>query len=361
MGETGEVDGGLRPWVLHVDLDQFIAAVEVLRRPELAGVPLIVGGRGDPRERAVVSTASYEARAVGVGSGMSLRLAARKAPSAVILPVDAAAYEAASAQVMGALRGMDGAVVEVLGWDEAFVGVRTGDPEAFARRVQAEVLAATRLHCSVGIGDNKIRAKIATGFGKPRGVFRLTAATWFEVMGHRPTIELWGVGPRISARLAQHGIGTVAELADADLAVLVGEFGPRMGTWYAALGRGQGSAVVDDTPWVARGHGRERTFQRDLTEPGQVDEAIRQLVGEVLADVAREGRPAVRLTLKVRYTPFFTKTFSRTLPEPTTDAAVILAETLTLVAKRQPGRPIRLLGLRAEMTMPELDPAEHAP
>jgi DNA polymerase-4 len=179
------VDDVLGPWVLHVDLDQFIAAVEVLRRPELTGVPLIVGGRGDPRERAVVATASYEARAFGVGSGMSLRLAARKAPAAVILPVDAAAYEAASAQVMGVLRGMDGAVVEVLGWDEAFVGVRTGDPEAFARRVQAEVLAATRLHCSVGIGDNKIRAKIATGFGKPRGVFRLTAANWFEVMGHR--------------------------------------------------------------------------------------------------------------------------------------------------------------------------------
>jgi DNA polymerase-4 len=258
---------------------------------------------------------------------MPLRLAARKAPSAVILPVDAPAYEAASAQVMQVLRGMDGAVVEVLGWDEAFVGVRTGDPEAFARRLQAAVLAATRLHCSVGIGDTRIRAKIATGFGKPRGMFRLTAATWFEMMGHRPTIALWGVGPRIAARLATHGNGTVAELAAADPAVLVAEFGPRMGTWYANLGRGHGSAVVDDTPWVARGHSRERTYQRDLTTPGQVEQAIRQLVGEVLADVAREGRPAVRLTLKVRYAPFFTKTFSRILPEPTTDAAAILAET----------------------------------
>jgi DNA polymerase-4 len=352
------VDGVLRPWVLHVDLDQFIAAVEVLRRPELAGVPLIVGGRGDPRERAVVSTASYEARAFGVGSGMSLRLAARKAPSAVILPVDAVAYEAASAQVMSVLRGLNDAVVEVMGWDEAFVGLRTADPAAFARRVQTEVLAATRLHCSVGIGDNKIRAKIATGFGKPRGVFQLTSANWFEVMGHRPTIELWGVGPRISARLARHGIRTVAELADADLAVLAGEFGPRMGRWYADLGRGHGSAVVDDTPWLARGHSRERTFQQDLTDPEQVDEAIRQLVGEVLADVAREGRPAVRLTVKVRYTPFFTKTFSRTLPEPTTEAAVILGQALALIAKRQAGRPIRLLGLRAEMTRPEPDQSE---
>ena len=114
-------------WVLHVDLDQFIAAVEVLRRPELAGLPVIVGGRGDPTERAVVSTASYEARAFGVGSGMPLRLAARKVPDAVILPVDAPAYTEASEQVMEALRGL-GVVVEVLGWDEAFLGVRGRRP-----------------------------------------------------------------------------------------------------------------------------------------------------------------------------------------------------------------------------------------
>ena len=347
--------------MLHVDLDQFIAAVEVLRRPELAGLPLIVGGRGDPRERAVVSTASYEARAFGVGSGMPLRLAARKAPDAVILPVDAPAYEAASTRVMAALRSLDGAVIEVLGWDEAFVGVHTEDPQAFARHIQAVVLTATRLHCSVGIGDNKVRAKIATGFGKPRGTFVLTAANWFEVMGHRPTIELWGVGSKVSARLAKHGITTVRELADADQTVVIGEFGPRMGAWYSDLGHGRGSAVVDDSPWIARGHSREHTYQEDLTEPGDIDDAIAQLVREVLADVGREGRPAVRLTLKIRYKPFFTKTFSRTLPEPTTDAAVVLAEARALTAKREIGRAIRLLGLRVEMTMPPTDPVERTP
>jgi DNA polymerase-4 len=355
------VDVAIRPWVLHVDLDQFIAAVEVLRRPELEGLPLIVGGRGDPAERAVVSTASYEARAFGVGSGMPLRLAARKAPDAVILPVDAPAYEAASAQVMAALRSMDGAVVEILGWDEAFVGIITEDPQVYAHRIQAEVLSATRLHCSVGIGDNKVRAKIATGFGKPRGVFRLTAANWFEVMGQRPTIDLWGVGTKVSARLAKHGITTVRELADADRAVLVEEFGPRMGSWYADLGHGRGSSVVDDTPWIARGHSREHTYQQDLTDPEDVDQAIAQLVREVLEDVGREGRPAVRLTLKIRYKPFLTKTFSRTLRAPTTDPAVILAEALTLSAKREAERPIRLLGLRVEMTMPEADPVERTP
>jgi DNA polymerase IV len=355
------VDVMIRPWVLHVDLDQFIAAVEVLRRPELAGRPVIVGGRGDPTERAVVSTASYEARAFGVGSGMPLRLAARKVPDAVLLPVDLPAYQEASAGVMAVLRGLDGAVLEVLGMDEAFLGVRTDDPWAYARRAQAAVLAATRLHCSVGIGDNKVRAKMATGFGKPRGVFELTERTWFEVMGHRPTIELWGVGSKVSARLAKHGISTVRDLADADPAVVIGEFGPRMGAWYADLGHGRGSAVVDDSPWIARGHSREHTYQEDLTEPVDVDEAVGRLVTEVLEDIAREGRPVVRLTLKIRYRPFFTKTFSRTLPGPTTDAAELLAETLKLSAKREADRPIRLLGLRFEMTMPEADPVERTP
>src|SRR6187200_694930 len=212
------------PWVLHVDLDQFIAAVEVLRRPELAGKPVIVGGRGDPTERAVVSTASYEAREFGVHSGMPLRIAARRCPDAVLLPVDGPAYDAASALVMDTLRAVPGAVVEVLGWDEAFVGVETDEPEAVARAAMADVLAATDLYCSVGIGDTKVRAKIATEFGKPRGTFRLTRENWFAVMGHRPTKELWGIGSRISERLAGLGIETVLQLARTPDEPLVREF-----------------------------------------------------------------------------------------------------------------------------------------
>ncbi|MGV2904095.1 DNA polymerase IV, partial [Microbacterium sp. AGC62] len=223
-------------WVLHLDMDQFIAAVEVLRRPELAGLPVIVGGRGDPTERAVVSTASYEARACGIGSGMPLKIAARKAPeNAVFLPVDQEAYAVASGEVMAALRSLPDVVLEVIGWDECFLGVTTEDPERIATAARAAVLAATELHCSVGIGDNKVRAKIATEFGKPRGIFRLTAENWFEVMGDKPTRDLWGVGSKVQKRLAAHGITTVRELADADEQALVAEFGPRMGVWYHGL------------------------------------------------------------------------------------------------------------------------------
>ncbi len=302
--------GSRTAWVLHVDLDQFVAAVEVLRRPELAGQPVVVGGRGDPTERAVVSTASYEARAFGVRSGMPLRTAARKVPDAVFLPVDAPAYEAASEEVMACLRRL-GAVVEVLGWDEAFLGAVTDDPEGLARRAQEAVLAATRLHCSVGIGDNKVTAKIATGFGKPAGVFRLTDENWFEVMGDRPTIELWGVGTKVSRRLAGLGIRTVRELAAAPTEALVGEFGPRMGVWYSGLGRGLGPATVDDSPWVPRGHSRETTFQQNLTTREQVRAAVSRLAREVVEDTTEDGRPVIRVALKVRYAPFLTKALSR--------------------------------------------------
>lgn len=349
-----------RQWVLHVDLDQFIAAVEVLRHPELAGRPVIVGGRGDPTERAVVSTASYEAREFGVGSGMPLRIAARKVPDAVILPVDHEAYNAASEQVMATLRAQPGAVVQVLGWDEAFIGITTDDPEAYARALQQAVLDRTSLHCSVGIGDTLVRAKVATGFGKPRGVFRLTAQNWLEVMGTRPTIDLWGVGPKISKRLAGLGILTVSELAFADEPAMVAEFGPRMGLWYAQLGRGDGSSTVDDTPWVARGHSRETTFQHDIVDPAEIERAARDLLDQVLGDVGKEGRPVVGLGLKVRYAPFFTKTFTKKIPS-TSDRDTVIGRAMELVAKIEPDRPIRLLGMRAEMAMPDDAREGHSP
>jgi DNA polymerase IV len=338
-------------WVLHVDLDEFIAAVEVLRRPELAGKPVVVGGRGDPTERGVVSTASYEARVFGVGSGMPLRVAARKCPEAVFLPVDKAAYDEASARVMDTLRSL-GVPVEVLGWDEAFLGVETREPEAFAGRVRQAVLEATQLHSTVGIGDNKLRAKLATGFGKPRGVFRLTADNWDDVMADRPTAALWGIGKRTANRLASLGVTTVRELAAADPDQLAAQLGPTMGPWYRQVARGIGGSVVDGSPYLSRGRSRETTFQEDLTAWPDIEAQVRRLAGQVADDVVREARPAVRLTLKVRYAPFFTKTHSRKLPTPTSSAEDITAVALQLAGGLERERPVRLLGLRAEMSVP---------
>jgi len=339
-------------WVLHVDLDEFIAAVEVLRRPELAGLPVVVGGRGDPSERGVVATASYAAREHGVGSGMPLRTAARKIPDAVFLPVDKPAYEAASAEVMAVLRSF-GEPVEVLGWDEAFVGTDRDDPVELADAIRAAVLDETRLHCSIGIGDNKLQAKIATSFGKPRGVGRLSSESWSEVMGERPTTALWGIGGKTATKLAALGIRTVRELAEADTRQLAETLGPTMGPWYRRLGRGVDSSPVDPTPWVPRAHGREETFQSDLTDWTEVAAAARRLAAQVTEDIRAEGRPAVRVGVKVRYTPFETRQRSLTLTAPTSDGAVIADAAVELVGRLDHSRKVRLLGVRAEMTPPE--------
>jgi DNA polymerase IV len=253
--------------------------------------------------------------------------------------------------VMETLRSFD-VPVEVLGWDEAFLGVETDDPQGFADAVRAAVLEATGLHCSVGIGDNKLRAKIATDLGKPRGTFTLTEDTWFDVMGDRPTDALWGIGSKTARKLAELGIHTVRELAGTETQVLADRLGPRMGPWYRRLGRGVDTAPVDASPYVPRGHGRETTFQHDLTDWTQVAEEVRRLALRVLADVRVEGRPAVRVGLKLRYAPFETRTRSLTLAAPTLDEDVVAAAAVDLLGRLDDRRAVRLVGVRLEMAPP---------
>jgi nucleotidyltransferase/DNA polymerase involved in DNA repair len=308
---------------------------------------VVVGGDGDPTKRGVVSTASYEAREHGVHSGLPLRTAARRLPDAVFLPVDRAAYEEASDEVMAVLRAT-GAVVEVLGWDEAFLGLDASDPEAFARSLAAAVHAATRLDCTVGIGENKLQAKIATGFGKPAGVFRLTFANWFPVLGDRPTDALWGIGAKTARKLAGLGVNTVRELAAADPDALAAAFGPMTGPWLVLLGLGRGDAEVDDSPYVAKGHGKEETFQQNIADWSRVQAEVARIAGLLAVDLAAEERPAVRVVVKVRYAPFITETHGVTLPSPGSDAAVIERAALAALDRFTGRRPVRLLGVRAE-------------
>ena len=337
----------MTPWVLHVDLDQFIAAVEVLRHPELRGRPVVVGGDGDPAKRGVVATASYEAREHGVHSGLPMRTAARRCPDAVFLPADRAAYEAASAEVMTALRQL-GYVTEELGWDEAFVAAETGDPEAVAREIQQQIKAATRLESSVGIGENRIQAKLASNFAKPAGVFRLTHQNWRDVMGGQPTGKLLGIGAKTERKLAELGIGTVAELAEADIAAVAARLGPTIGPWLVQTARGLGSAEVSAEPYVPRSRSRETTFQRNIEDWRLVREEVLRLAAQVTRDVEAEQRPAVRIVVKVRHAPFFTSTHGQTLEEPTSDGAVIGRAALAALDRFTDRRPVRLLGVRAE-------------
>jgi len=282
-----------------------------------------------------------------VHSGLPLRTAARRCPEAVFLPVDKEAYEAVSAEVMATLRGFD-AVVEVLGWDEAFLAVDTDDPEEVARQIAGRVRAATHLDCSVGIGQNKLQAKLATGFGKPAGVFRITGETWFEVLGDRPTDALWGIGSKTAKRLAGLGIGTVRELAAADPDALAGHFGPTTGPWLVLLARGRDISPVTDTPYVPRSRSREATFQIDIADWDEVRREVARLARLVAADVAKEERPAVRVVVKVRFAPFITRTHGHHLAAPTSDPAVIEQAALAALARFTEGRPVRLLGVRAE-------------
>jgi len=352
-------------WVLHVDLDQFIAAVEVLRKPELRGLPIVVGGDGDPTKRGVVSTASYEARLHGVHSGLALRTAARRCPEAVFLPVDRVAYEAASDDVMAALRQLTvpirgddpqqppAVVVEVMGWDEAFLAVETDDPESFAQLIRQRVKAATELDCSVGIGQNKLQAKIATGFGKPAGVFRITNDTWLATLGDKPTDVLWGVGARTAKRLSELSIMTVAELASASPRELAPHFGPTIGPWLVQLARGIDLSKVTAEPYVPRSRSREVTFQQNLADWEQIKAEVAKIAATVSDDVAAEARPAARIVVKVRYAPFFTKTHGHSLPEPTCDPAAIEKAALAALEGFTRKDPVRLLGVRAEFAEPQ--------
>jgi nucleotidyltransferase/DNA polymerase involved in DNA repair len=344
----------MNSWVLHVDLDQFIAAVEVLRHPELRGKAVIVGGDGDPSKRGVVSTASYEARELGVNSGMPLRTAAKKAPDAVFLAVDKEAYEAVSVEVMAVLREFS-PLVEVLGWDEAFLAVESDDPESVARGIQARVLEETQLHCTVGIGQNKIQAKLATGFGKPAGVSRITNDSWFEILGERSTDALWGIGSKTAKKLADLAVNTVWELARADYKELAKHFGPTTGPWLVWLARGRDTSPVVGTPYVPRSRSRELTFQTNIKDWGEVREEIVRLAGQVVLDVQAEDRPVVRVVVKVRYAPFITKTHGHPLAGPTMDPAAIEQGALAALDRFTERDPVRLLGVRAEFIPVEGD------
>jgi DNA polymerase IV len=343
-------------WVLHVDLDQFLASVELRRHPELTGLPVIVGGNGDPTEpRKVVTCASYEAREFGVHAGMPLRTAARRCPGATFLPSDPAAYDAASDQVMGLLRDL-GHPVEVWGWDEAYLGIAADnpvDPTEVAEQIRTVIFAETGLPCSVGISDNKQRAKVATGFAKPAGIFKLTDANWMNLMAERSVGALWGVGPKTAKKLAALGITTVRELAYSDAELLTSTFGPRTGLWLLLLAKGGGDVEVSAEPWVPRSRSHVVTFPRDLTDRAEMNSAVTELAQRALDDVVQADRIVTRVAVTVRTATFYTRTKIRKLEAPTTHPDVITAAALRVLDLFELDRPVRLLGVRLELEMPK--------
>ena len=338
------------PRILHVDLDQFQVSVERQRDPSLIGKVVVVGGNGDPTEpRKVVTCASYEARALGVHAGMPLRSAARKVPDAVWLPTDHATYDEWSARVMSTLRATAPAV-EVWGWDEAFAGCES-DPVALAAAIRTAIADATGLPSAVGISDNKQRAKMATGFAKKSDerYFVLDEHNWLDLMGERPCIDLWSVGPRISERLAGLGVHTVNDLIATDRDELIAAFGPHQGNWLYVLCRGWGDRSIIVTPEAAKSHSKVETFPRDLAEPHEIERELARLTAELCEQVIAEGREVFRVAVTIRTSTFWTRTKSHKLAAPTTDLAILEREVLALLPKFEIDRPVRLLGPRFDL------------
>ncbi len=352
--------------ILHVDMDAFFAAVELQRRPELRGRPVVVGGDGDPRKRGVVSTASYEARKYGIHSGMPLRTAYARCPGAVFLPVDFAAYRAVSERMHAILRST-GAPVESLGIDEAFLdisGLPGSEEPGFGERVAAEIreriAAELHLTASVGVAPNKLVAKIASGMRKPDGLTLIGPDEVRSSLAPLPVTVLWGVGPKTAARLKEaFGIETVGDLAAVPAERLSEVFGPRGGAYLHRAAQG-----IDDSPvteeWEPRSVSRERTFQVDLRRAETIREMITKLAARLAADLRSDGLRASTITLKVRFADFRTLTRSHTLASPTDEDGAVAAAALGLLERVSLELPVRLLGVRASRLLgrssPQRDP-----
>ena len=230
--------------------------------------------------------------------------------------------------------------------------MKADDPTEVAEQIRVVISSETGLSCSVGISDNKQRAKVATGFAKPAGIFALTDANWMTVMADRPVDALWGVGPKTAKKLAALGITTVRELAHTDAELLTATFGPRTGLWLLLLAKGGGDTDVSAEPWVPRSRSHVVTFPRDLTDRAEMDAEVTRLARQALDDVLAAGRIVTRVAVTVRTATFYTRTKIRKLPAPTTDPDVITAAALRVLDLFELDRPVRLLGVRLELEMP---------
>jgi DNA polymerase-4 len=333
-------DSALR--VAHLDADAFYVSIELRRHPELRGRPVIVAGSGP---RAVVTTASYEARRYGVGSAMPASQARRLCPDAVVLAPDFATYREASRQVMDLVRAHVERV-EVVGLDEAYLDVDgLFSPRAAMRRLLAEIKAATELTCSVGIGPNKLVAKVASDAEKPAGFVVLSRQEACARFASAPPGLVPGIGPKTAARLAELGLTTLAALGAAPERVLVERFGPNLGRELGRRGRFEHDGVIGAARKVVS-ESRERTFDTDISDPAQMREQLSLMAEELCAGLAAHGRRGRTIAIKVRLDDWTTVTRARTVAEPTCDAQLISAVALELLRQYAPARPVRLLGVR---------------
>jgi DNA polymerase IV len=359
--------------VAHLDMDVFYASVELLRRPDLRGLPVIVGGGRDAgqganyRGRGVVTTASYEARAFGVKSGMALMRALALCPEAVRLPTDFDEYRRVSRVFKQAIVQI-APVTEDRGIDEVYLdltavpGAEVEGGAAVAREIKHEVFAATALTCSIGIAPNKLLAKIASELAKPDGITVVEMADIPTRIWPLPVKRINGIGPKASEKLAQLAVHTVGELAAMPVPRLIEAFGPTYGPWMHAVAHGRDERpVVTSRPALSRS--RETTFERDLhpeRDRVAIEQHLSALCKHVADDLARRSDSARTIGLKVRFEDFSTVTRDLTLPAPVSDAQAIESAVRECLARVKLTRRIRLLGVRVGSLQGALE-AERGP
>jgi DNA polymerase-4 len=308
----------------------------------------VVGGLGDPARRGVVSGASAEAREHGVDAGTPLRLAARRCPAAVFLPLDAHACRAAAREVEAVLRSFPGAW-EIAGWDEAYVEAGAGDPLALARAVQRALADGTGLSCSVGIGENKLQAKVAGRLAPPGGIVQLDTASWPATVGPLGPEVLVGVGSARGRQLRRLGIERVEQLAAADEAALAVAFGAALGPRLRRIARGEDySPLVRRRP-PSRSHSRAHTFDEDVDDPDAVRAAVADLAAALARDLRRRRRLAARVAVTIRFAPFETHSHAVRIAPPSAERDVLEEAAGRALARFDLRRPVRLVGARADL------------
>jgi DNA polymerase-4 len=347
--------------IAHLDCDSFYASVELLRRPELRGKPVVVAGSGP---RSVVTTASYEARRFGVHSAMPASHARRLCPHATFIAPDFAAYRSKSQEVWAIVAEALGCPMQRVSLDEAYLDITAIErPLPVLRALVGRVREETGITVSVGVGPSRLVAKTASDWRKPACFAVLSREQACEAFAGSPARILQGIGPKTAERLAKLGITTVAHLQQASGEQLVEVFGGRMGRWLKARAFFHDDSQVESDR-VVKSRSSEITFDEDVSDLAQLEQVVRRLATEVSEGLQRGGKRGRTIGIKLRYDDWTNITRARTVEEFTNDGERITELAVTLLHQNAPERPVRLLGVRVasfEETAPGPGGAEGDP
>jgi DNA polymerase-4 len=327
-------------------MDAFFAAVEQMRHPELVGKPVIIGGAGDPTMRGVVSTASYEARKYGIHSAMPLQRAYRLCPEAIFLPVDYDEYMRVSEKIKDILRSFT-PLIENVGIDEAFLDITDIDMESeeVAKKIKERIKKEVGLTCSIGIGPNKLIAKIASDMKKPDGLTIISEEDIKGTIWPLPARKLWGVGPKTERRLNEMGILTIGDLTSVPLESLTEEFGKSYGNYLYESSRG-----VDESPvityWEPKSISRETTFQIDTDNWNVIAKNLAELTRDVVDTMKESGYKGKTVTVKIRFSDFNTYTRAKTLDDFSDSLEIIRKAAFEALGRIELKKKVRLVGVR---------------